>query len=286
MSVINNKKNFDDVYIRMVGVALCKTLTRAIRWINYFEDKKIRVLVPFYLSMSGSDRFLLDAYIDDISSARVELNTDQIPRGVITMTSFSTSNEEYANPNQYLAKKIVLNDKLQNLIMKTKAIPCKFNYDIEIVIDNEIDSYKCSEKIINMFFNYMFFNIDYYGMKIDAVFELPDDKEITLPRDISLDSDTKKTLKFSLRVSSYYPSFIQDTDDLEVCDNDDTIDWERLEIPKPIDNDYLKNNTIKRVLWENYIWNTTNIDSPKDETKRQFPNKSDGTDGKYPKENF
>ena len=49
------------------------------------------------------------------------------------------------------------------------------------------------KKIINTLFNYMFFNIDYYGIKIDAVFNLPDDKEVTIERDITMESDTKKT---------------------------------------------------------------------------------------------
>lgn len=277
--MIDNTKNFDDIFFRMIGVSLCKTLTHSILWINHFKDYKRRVVVPFYLSLAGNERYVYDAFVDDIVDSRIELNVSQIPRGIITLNSFNTSNEEFANPNEYLTKKVVINEKLRSIISKTKAIPIKLNYDVEISVDSEIDAYKCSEKIINLFFNYMFFNIDYYGIKIDAFFELPDDKDVTIPREINLDSDSKKTIKFSLKVHTYYPSFFDDTDNLEVCDNDNEIDWDKLGIKRPLltDSNF---SGVKKVIWENYLWNLKDKTHIKDETKRQFPNKD------FPKENL
>lgn len=194
--MIGEQKNYDEVYFRMLSVGLVKTLTRCISWINYFHDKKIRVIVPFYLSMGGDDRFLLDAFVDDIVDARIELNADQIPRGIVTFNGFSTNVSEFANPNQYLSKKTIINGEMKNFLQKAKGIPLTLNYDIDIVLKTEIDIFKCSEKILNMLFNYFFYNIDYNGMKIDAVFNLPDDKTIEIAKKLIWMQIVKNILNF------------------------------------------------------------------------------------------
>ena len=275
--MIGEQRNFDDSYFRMVSVALTKTLTRCMMWINYFHDKKIRVVVPFYISMAGSDRFVLDAFVDDIVGSRIELNTDQIPRGVITFMGFNADTGEFANPNTYLSKKTVINGQMKSFLQKTKGIPIKINYSIDIVVMTEIDAYKCSEKILNMLFNYMFFNIDYFGIKIDAVFSLPDDKEIEIIRDVNLEAEDKKHIKFSLTVQTYYPSFLEDTDDYIVCDNDNDIDWTRTCKTKPSGKD-IDLSQVRSVYWKNWIWDIQYFDDQKPDGKERWNN--------TPKENF
>jgi hypothetical protein len=183
INTIDRDFNYNNIFFRMVNIGLAKTLNKRLRWINYFKDEKKCVTVPFYLSMAGSERFLLDSFIDDITDQRVESNTDQIPRGVITMSSFSTDDGQFANPNIYIEKKVKIHNELSSVVSKVRAIPIILNYEIELRVDSEIDIYKISEKILDMFFNYRFFNIDYFGLKIDSVLELPPDKQITLPRD-------------------------------------------------------------------------------------------------------
>lgn len=117
--MISQEYNFDDNFLRMVSVSLIKTLHNTISWINVFSDKKIRVVVPFYLSVAGQDRFVLDAFVDDIPNSRIELNTDQVPRGVVSLTSFSSDTSQFANPNEYLKNKRVINGKLKTLDRKS-----------------------------------------------------------------------------------------------------------------------------------------------------------------------
>lgn len=257
--MLNEQHNYTDNFFRMVGISLVKTLTNSITWINYFSDLKMRVVVPFYLSIASNDRFVLDAFVDDIPSSRIELNTDQIPRGVVSFESFNSDTSQFANPNQYLSNKRVINGKLKSLIQKTKAIPVTLNYNIDIILNSEIDVLKASEKILNVLFNYMFFNIDYFGIKIDAVFALPDDKDIVIEREITMDNDPKKHIKFSLKVQTYYPVFLVennkfiDIDDYTICDNDDTIQWDRTEKKRPSELSEDEIATVRRVYWKNNI---------------------------------
>jgi hypothetical protein len=281
--MINETFNFDDNFFRMVGVSLSKTLHTNITWINYFHDKKIRVVVPFYLSVAGSEKFLLDAFVDDIPDTRIELNTDQIPRGIISFNSFSSDSTQFANPNEYLRFKRDVNKELRSFLMRTKAVPVKLNYDIDIVVANEIDTLKASEKIMNTLFNYMYFSIDYFGIKIDASFNLPDDKEITLEREQTMETDTKKHVKFQLQVNTYYPIFMVekdrfiDVDDFIICDNDDELDWDRMYKKRPSEMDVEEITKVRRVYWKNYILDYDKLnDTPKPDGEEKWnSNKED-----------
>jgi hypothetical protein len=239
MSNIGIHHDYDDQFFRMITISVAKTLSRNIRLINKFEPEDetktgmYRFFLPFYTSLTGSERFVLDAFVDDVVDKRVNVNTDQHQRGSIIFTGFNSRSDESANPNQYLSKKEEINGTIRKVISKVKSVPVTVNFDIEIQLAtmNEID--KVSQKLMNIFYNYQFFNFDYYGLKVDAFFNLPDDKSIEIQREIAMDTDKKKFIKFSIEVQSYYPIFMIDSDDLYVCDNDDDINWDNLEIPRP-----------------------------------------------------
>lgn len=248
---IDQEYNYDDNFVRMSTIALCKVLATKIRWINRWSDgKKIRVLIPFYTSFAGQERFLLDAFVDDTVSTRVELNTDQKQRGIVTFKGGSQKDDEFANPNQYLSKETKLNDEFKSIVSRTKAVPITLSYDIMIKLDNEWEASICYTKVLDMLYNYRFFFISYFGMKIDAFFRLPTESGIEIPREINLASDNTITMKFTLEVSTYYPVFNILSDDYEICDNDSQIDWNFLGIPQP-DGSELSNKVgaLKRVYW-------------------------------------
>lgn len=248
---IDDDYNYDDNFVRMVTIALAKVLGTKLRWINRWSDgKKIRVLIPFYTSFAGQERFMLDAFVDDIASTRAELNTDQKQRGVITFKGGSQRDDEFANPNQYLSKQTKLNDEFKSIVSRTRAVPVTLSFEIQIRLDNEWEVTTCYTKILDMLYNYRFFYISYFGLKIDAFFRLPSDSGIDIPREINLGSVDTPTIKFSLEVSTYYPVFTVLSDDYEICDNDSQIDWNFLGINRP-DGSEISNSvgSLKRVYW-------------------------------------
>lgn len=248
---IGSDYNYDDNFVRMTTVALTRILTKRVRWINRWADgKKIRVILPFYTTFAGQERFMLDAFVDDVASTRVELNTDQKQRGVVTFKGGSQRNDEFANPNEYIAKSSKINGEFKSVVSRTKAIPLTLNYDIEIRLDNEWEADTCYTKILDVLYTYFNFNINYFGLKIDAFFSLPAESGIEIPREINLASDNTISIKFSLEVSTYYPVFTVQNDDFEVCDNDDQIDWEFLDIKQP-DGSAIgsADGALKRTYW-------------------------------------
>ena len=79
--MIGERFNFEDVFFRDLTVCVLDTLEGQIKWVNRFTSGDIPVNVPFYYSLTGDERFLLDTFSDDIVSENrfVELNTDIIP---------------------------------------------------------------------------------------------------------------------------------------------------------------------------------------------------------------
>ena len=257
---IDEEYNYDDNFIRMATIGLCRVLATKIRWINRWSDgKKIRVLLPFYTSFAGQERFMLDAFVDDIASTRVELNIDQKQRGIIVFKGGSQRDDEFANPNQYLSKETKINNEFKSIVSRTRAVPISLSYDVEIRLDNEWEAYICYTKILDALYNYRFFNISYFGMRIEAFFKLTGESGIELPREINLGSDNTPTIKFSLEVVTYYPVFTVLTDDFEICDNDNAIDWNFLGIKKPDGSEIsTADGALKRVYYyHNLLDNST-----------------------------
>jgi hypothetical protein len=202
------------------------------------------------------------------------------------MTNVVSSGNEFANPHQYLSQNAKINEKIRRIVSKVKAVPMKITYDIEVVVASELDAHKFIRKMMYTFFNWYFYSIDYYGLKIDCFFDLPDDKTLEIVREIKLDTDNKnKKIKFPLIVTSYLPIFQIDIDDLEVCSNDDEVNWDYIGTPRPTKDfreslkglyDYEnessenRNLDVQKVFWTNYQYNLTQYPVEKNEDNKPW----------------
>ena len=210
--MIGEKFNFEDVFFRDLTVCVLDTLEGQIKWNNRFTSGDVFVQVPIYYSLTGDERFLLDSFSDDIVSENryVELNTDIIPRGHLTMTGFNIKSDEFANPNVWLRMVIENEKEIRKVLSKVRAIPITVNYDLEILLSSEIDTFKCSQAIMNTLWIYKFMYFEHNFMNIDAVLLMPDNNTIQMAREKNLTSDNKISLKASFTVETYYPAWRPD----------------------------------------------------------------------------
>jgi hypothetical protein len=210
--MIGERFNFEDVFFRDLTVCVLDTLEGQVKWINRFTSGDVRVEVPFYYSLTGDERFLLDSFSDDIVSENrfVELNTDMIPRGHLTMTGFNIKSDEFANPNVWLRMVVENEVEIRKVIAKVRAVPITVNYDLEILLSSEIDTFKCSQAIMDTLWLYKFMYFEYNFMNIDAVILMPDTNQIEMSREKNLTSDNNIKMKVSFTVETYYPAFRSD----------------------------------------------------------------------------
>jgi len=210
--MIGEHFNFEDVFFRDLTVCVLDTLEGQIRWVNRFSKGDVYVQVPIYYSLSGDERFLLDTFQDDIVSENrfIELNTDLIPRGHLTMTGFNIRSDEFANPNVWLRMVVENEVEIRKVLAKVRAVPITVNYELTIKLSSEIDTFKCSQAIMDTLWLYKFMYFEYNFMNIDAVILMPDSNQIQMSREKNLTSDNNIELKATFEVQTYYPAFRKD----------------------------------------------------------------------------
>lgn len=210
--MIGDRFNMEDVFFRDLTVCVLDTLEGQIKWVNRFTSGDVPVNVPFYYSLTGDERFLLDTFSDDIVSENrfVELNTDVIPRGVLTMTGFNIKSDEFANPNVWLRMVVENEVEIRKVLARVRAIPVSVNYDLTILLSSEVDTFKCAQAIMDTMWIYKFMYFEHNFMNIDAVILMPDTNGIEINREKNLTSDNNIQLKISFEVSTYYPAFRKD----------------------------------------------------------------------------
>ncbi len=208
--MIGHKFNYSDVFFRDLTVCVLSTLERKVRWQNKFSDVYKDVTVPFYYSLSGDERFLLDTFVDETvgQNRYTELNTDQIPRGHITLKGISVKSDAFANPNVFIRRIMENKDELKRILTKIRALPIRANYDMTILVSSEIDAFKCQQAILNTMWLYKYMYFEYSFMNIDALMYIPDDMDIQIVREQNLGSDGGPIkINFSFEVHTYYPAY-------------------------------------------------------------------------------
>jgi len=194
------------------------TLEGRIKWTNRFTKKDVEVNVPIYYSLSGDERFLLDSFQDDIVSENryVELNTDQIPRGHLTLKDWTIRSDEFRNPNMWLKDIKEEGLELRRELKKVRAVPISATYDLSILLKTEIDTFKCSQSIMDTLWLYKFMFFEYNYMHIDAYMQMPDNNSIDISREKGgLTGDNEIRLNAQIEVQTYYPSFNEEDDTLK-----------------------------------------------------------------------
>jgi len=207
--MIGESLNMDDVFFRDLTICVLDTLEGEVKWTNRFESGDREVNVPFYYSLTGDERFLMDSFNDDISSNNrfVELNSDIIPRGILTLRSFSIRSDEFANPNIWLKMVVENQEEIRKILTKIRAVPITANYEMSILLNSEIDVFKCSQSIMDTLWLYRFMYFEFNSMNIDALMLVPDSNSVDIQRDKSLSSENTIKLSIDFEVQTYYPAY-------------------------------------------------------------------------------
>lgn len=203
-----DKTNYSDVYLRNVIVGFLGFLKNRFKWTNVGENGPFEVVLPFHYSLTGDNRYIMDAFYDDVPDKRVNMNTDQIPRGMITLKSWAIKSDEFTNPNIWLNVNKEFDGELKQIVTQTKAVPIKLTFTLETVLDNEIDVFKCWQTYMDNMWIYRYFTFDYAKIPINAVFNFVADTENPIAREYKF-GEAGAALKsvYTFDVHTFYPIF-------------------------------------------------------------------------------
>ncbi len=210
--MIGQRFNMDNVFLRDLTTCVLFNLEGQLRWTNKFTSGDVNVEVPVYYSLAGDERFLLDSFQDDIvgNNRFIELNTDIVPRGHVTLKSFNIDSDEMANPNIWL-KTVIENDiDIKRTLRKVRAIPITVTYEMTILLESEIDVFKCSQALMDALWIYRFMYFEHNFMNIDAVMLMSDSNSVEISREKNLSSDNKISMTVPFTVKTYYPAYEKD----------------------------------------------------------------------------
>ena len=123
MSAYNQEFNKDNTILRYIIVALLAELKDKVYYYNQIdEDTLKKIEVPFFYSISGNERFLLDNFMFDAEKAGKAIGDyEVVPRGILQMNSMAI--DSGAQTNKFTRAEFV---REWNGILKTFSLMTNF----------------------------------------------------------------------------------------------------------------------------------------------------------------
>ena len=208
MNKFEKDYNYDNVLIRDLTIGVLSEIHRKIRWTNTWNDVKKLVTLPVYYGMVGDERFLYDAFVDDIVGIRPDLNIDAIPRAHLIFENANIKRNEFSNPNVNMEFYKEENGILKKQAGKFRVLTIDATYNLKIELDSEIDIMKCYQSLWDWLWVYKYFYVTYNSFRIDCVLHTPDDYQQQITREIEnigSKDDTKKFIEINFNVHAFYP---------------------------------------------------------------------------------
>lgn len=205
MSAYNAEYNKDLSYIRHIIVALLNELNNKIYYYNVIdEDTKQKIDVPFYYSVTGQERFLLDNFLFDAQAEGKAIGDyERTPRGIIQLESAAI--DSAALINKFVRTQIIrpYKGQLKTFALSTQAIPLNLNFNTTVVVNTNLELFKVTEALISRLYKNNLFYVDYGGFQAQSNFSLPEDLAQEQLFEYGFTDRKEYKVSFSLAVSSF-----------------------------------------------------------------------------------
>lgn len=255
--MIGDKLNYDDVYFRNMTASVLDILEGEIYWTYNFSSGDREVVVPFYYSLTGDQKFLVDTFTDDIVSdnRKTELNTDGTPRGVLTWTGFDIITDELNNPNVWMKVNLEDKNEIKKVLARVRSYPVTSKFEMSIFLNSENDVFKCAAAIMDTLGVYKYFQFQHNMMNIIGVVQFPESHQFEKSREIN--NSTKNEVKYTLNfeVKSYYPAFRKPRSERHRMSENDT--WSESYLYDPFKKEEEAILVPKRTKWYSNIYKAT-----------------------------
>lgn len=222
MATYNLKYNKDDSVVRHILIGLLADLNKKLSFSRQLSnDRRVIVDVPFYYSISGDENFLRDNFLFstlngencDPDPTRANGNYDQLPRGIVTLSSLSVDPSKLVNKrNMGHYTRINEEGNLQGFVAEFQMIPIVMGIEIEILLESQLDMFKVTESLITRMYKANFYQVDAGHIedgtyRIASEYMMPDDYTQERPVEFGFDDKGANKVTFSLEVNSFIPAF-------------------------------------------------------------------------------
>ena len=218
MASYNLRFNKDDSVIRHIVVGLTANLTEKVSYNQVVAGELVPVSIPFMFSFTGdenwmNENFLVNQIVDNFSHDQAIGNYETMPRGVISLVNVSIDSASLVN--KYVRgtyEKLEKDGTMRSYVSQFQMIPIRMTFDAKIFVETILDVFRVLEKIVKKLYKNNPFNIDAGSpdqgtYRIACAYKMPEDYEMKRPIQFGFDDKKRRSIEFSLELTSFIPSF-------------------------------------------------------------------------------
>lgn len=220
MQTVNSENitssNVKDIFLRNATISLLDLLNRHIIIDLVRKDTVEKHPIPFFYNFAGDEGFMKDFFIDlpdDCAYPRfADGNYEQVPRGIVTLSSFQIRSADFTNKfvrGSFNQETRDINDQkvLKAYSSRLMTIPMSLKFDIKVNSDNMNKTFKIMERIIDFYYKNNVTYFQFRGIRIPAQVTFPEAENFTKKYDFTYSDDKMVITNFTVDMETYYPSF-------------------------------------------------------------------------------
>ena len=209
MSAYNQEFNKDNTILRYIIVALLAELKDKVYYYNQIdEDSLKKIPVPFFYSITGDGRFLMDNFLYDAEAKGKAIGDyETVPRGIIQLTGISIDSGNQTN--KFARGEFVQEWEgiLKTFSLETNFLPLNMSFDCTVVCSSNLEMLKVTESLMSKIYKNTLFQVDLGMMRVAATFAVPEDYSQNRLFEFQLNDKKEWSVTFPIEVSSFMPVF-------------------------------------------------------------------------------
>ena len=209
MSAYNQEYNKDNTILRYIIVALLAELKDKVYYYNQIdEDTLKKIPVPFFYSITGDGRFLMDNFLFDAEAKGKAIGDyETVPRGIIQLTGISI--DSGSQTNKFARGEFVQEWEgiLKTFSLETNFLPLNMSFDCTVVCSSNLEMLKVTESLMSKIYKNSLFQVDLGMMRVQASFAVPEDYTQNRLFEFQLNDKKEWSVTFPIEVSSFMPVF-------------------------------------------------------------------------------
>jgi hypothetical protein len=209
-------ENVQDIFMRNATLSLLDLLNRNVVIDLKRNDKIEKHEIPFFYNFGGDEGFMKDFFLELPSDCKypnfAEGNYEQMPRGVVTLNSFTIRTADLTNKfvrGTFTQEMRDINDQKQLKAYSSRlfTLPMSLKYTVKIESDNINKTFKIIEKILDFYYKNQVKYFQYRGIRIPAQISFPETADFQKSYSFTYTDANIVTISLNLEMETYYPSF-------------------------------------------------------------------------------
>lgn len=172
--------------------------------------------IPFFYNFGGDEGFMKDFFLELPTDCKypnhAEGNYEQMPRGVVTLSSFSIKSNDITNKfirGTYTQEVRDVNDQKQMKAFSARlfTLPLSLKYSVKIESDNINKTFKIIEKIFDFYYKNQVRYFQFRGIRIPAQVVFPETAQFQKTYSFTYTDNNIVATTLDLDMETYFPSF-------------------------------------------------------------------------------